>query len=68
MTNYEREIFSKLLDVNYEIEKGNHHSLIKEALNNLYWKLRDELKESMGENEYNNFIKQGRQMFTTSVD
>jgi len=62
MTNYEREIFSKLLDVSWEMDKKEHSKLIKEALNNLYWKLRDDLKESMGENEYNNFIKEGKEM------
>lgn len=63
MTNYEREIFSKLLDVSWEMEKKEHSKLIKEALNSYYFKLRDELKDSMGENEYNEFIRQGKEMF-----
>jgi hypothetical protein len=63
MTNYEREIFSKLLDVSWEMDKKEHSKLIKEALNSYYFKLRDELKDSMGEKEYNNFIKEGKQMF-----
>jgi hypothetical protein len=68
MTNNEREIFSKLLDVNYEQKNGNHPQLIKEALNCYYFKLRDELIELMGEDEYKNFIQQGREMFAPKQD
>jgi len=64
MTNYEREIFSKLLDVSWEMDKKEHSKLIKEALNSYYFKLRDELKDSMGEKEYNNFITEGKLMFS----
>jgi hypothetical protein len=64
MTNYEREIFSKLLDVSWEMDKKEHSKLIKEALSVYYWKLKDDLKESMGENEFNNFIAKGTEMFS----
>jgi hypothetical protein len=60
MTNYEREIFSKLL-VSWEMDKKEHSKLIKEALNSYYFKLSDELK---GEKEYNNFITEGKLMFS----
>jgi len=67
MTNYEREIFSKLLDVSWEMDKKEHSKLIKEALNCYYFKLRDELIESMGWEKYKEFVEQGQSMFVKGV-
>ena len=65
MTNEQSAIFSRVLDTNWEVkeltESGNwekarvkakeHHAAV------------EELKASMGEAEYNNFIAIGRRMF-----
>lgn len=67
MTNYEREIFSKLLDVSWEMDKKEHSKLIKDALFSYYFKLRDELIESMGWEKYKEFVEQGQSMFVKGV-
>lgn len=65
MTNEQSEIFRKVLDTNWQVkelmEAGNwnearlkskeHHEAV------------DQLKASMGEREYDNFINMGRKMF-----
>jgi len=65
MTNEQSEIFRKVLDTNWQVkelmESGNwnearlkskeHHEAV------------DQLKASMGEREYDNFINMGRKMF-----
>ena len=65
MTDEQSEIFRKVLDTNWQVkelmEAGNwnearlkskeHHEAV------------DQLKASMGEREYDNFINMGRKMF-----
>ena len=65
MTNEQSEIFRRVLDTNWEVkelmESGDwnkarlkskeHHEAV------------EELKASMGEKEYDNFINMGRKMF-----
>ena len=65
MTNEQSEIFRKVLDTNWQVkelmEAGNwnearlkskeHHEAV------------EQLKASMGEREYDNFINMGRKMF-----
>jgi hypothetical protein len=63
MSNYERQLFSQLLEVNYRIETGNYDSIIKTALITHYHHLEDQIKESMGRNEYREFVDGMRKMF-----
>ncbi len=65
MTEKQSEIFRKVLDTNWEVDQLQAEGKFKEA-----WKKAEdhnahvkELKESMGEEAYNNFIELGRQMF-----
>ena len=65
MTEPQMEIFRKVLDTNWEakelIEAGKWREAqakIKEKDNHI-----EELKASMGEAEYNNFIRMGQKMF-----
>ena len=65
MTEKQSEIFRKVLDTNMEVDQLQAEGKFKEA-----WKKAEEhnshvkeLKESMGEEAYNNFIEMGRQMF-----
>ena len=65
MTNEQSAIFRKVLDTNWEvkelIEAGKWREAqakIKEKDNHI-----EELKASMGEAEYNNFIRMGQKMF-----
>ena len=63
MTNYERHVFSELLDVNYEISTGNHNSLIKSVLLNRYSLLVAQLEDSMGTAAWREFGAVGKKMF-----
>lgn len=62
MTNEQRAIFSKMLDLNYEAKRAI--SYVKKV--KLYQELEAQtvlLKEAMGEQEYNKFIRMGKEMF-----
>ena len=65
MTQEQSEIFRKVLDTNWEVDQLQAEGKFVEA-----WKKAEEhnahvrdLKDSMGEEAYNNFINMGRQMF-----
>jgi hypothetical protein len=65
MTEKQSEIFRKVLDTNWEVDQLQAQGKFGEA-----WQKAEEhnahvkeLKESMGEDSYNNFIEMGRQMF-----
>ena len=65
MTNEQSAIFRRVLDTNWEVkeltESGNwDKARIKAKEHN---EAVEELKTSMGEKEYNNFINIGRKMF-----
>jgi hypothetical protein len=65
MTNEQSAIFRKVLDTNWEVkelmESGNwNEARLKSKEHN---EAVEELKTSMGEREYDNFINMGRKMF-----
>lgn len=62
MTNYERELFSDLLSVNMLIDEQENKEVAR-FLSVAYYRIREQLIESMGEREYNDFIRMGREMF-----
>ena len=74
MTNEQREIFRKVLDTNWEIKElmeeakktGKFDKVLEKSKE--HREAVDELKESMGEKEYNTFIAIGRQMFAPAED
>ena len=69
MTEEQRVIFRKVLDTNWEIKElmeevkktGNFDKLLEKSKE--HQAAVAELKESMGEYEYNKFIETGRKMF-----
>jgi hypothetical protein len=63
MTNYEQKLFTDLLDVNWMIEENKANKEMARFLNIAYHAIQSELRESMGDNEYNTFIRVGREMF-----
>ena len=67
MTNYERELFSDLLSVNMLIDEQENKEVAR-FLAVAYYKIRQELIDSMGEREYNDFIRMGREMFAPKVN
>jgi hypothetical protein len=64
MTDYQRQLFSNLVSLNWEIDKGNYNKTVKDALVEQYWKVKEELMSDMGRDEYNNYVNGMRQMFT----
>jgi len=64
MTDYQRQLFSNLVSLNWEIDKGDYNKTVKDALVEQYWKVKEELMGDMGRDEYNNYVNGMRQMFT----
>jgi hypothetical protein len=63
MTDYQRQLLSKLVNLNWEIDKGDYNKTVKDALVEQYWKVKEELMGDMGRDEYNNYVNGMRQMF-----
>lgn len=63
MTNYEQNLFSDLLDVNWMIEENKNNKELVKFLNIAYDSIRDKLRESMGDGKYDTFIRAGKEMF-----
>jgi hypothetical protein len=63
MTDYQRQLFSNLVSLNWEIDKGDYNKTVKNALVEQYWKVKEELMGDMGRDEYNNYVNGMRQMF-----
>ena len=62
MTNYQRQLFSELVDLNWEADQ-DYPQVVKNALVNEYFRVEDELKELMGKEGYRMYIEGMRQMF-----
>ena len=62
MTNYQRQLFSKLIDLNWEADQ-DYPQIVKNALVNEYFRVEDNLKELMGREEYRAYVEGMRQMF-----
>ena len=63
LTGYQHQLFSTMISLNWEIDKGEYNQTVKNALVEQYWKVRDELIDDMGRVEYNNYVNGMRQMF-----
>jgi len=70
MTNEQSAIFRKVLDTNWEVKELTESSRWIEAIEKIKEldRLKSELKESMGEYEYNKFMDTGRKMFSPAED
>lgn len=63
MTNYQMGLFSKMIDLNWEIDNGEYNQTVKTALTEHYYKVREELVEDMGAAEFKEYMRMGREMF-----
>lgn len=63
MTNYQISLFSKMVDLNWEISVETHSNTVKNALVEQYWKVRQDLIDDMGEVEFKEYMRMGREMF-----
>jgi hypothetical protein len=62
MTNYEHKLFSDLLSVNMLIDEQENKEVAR-FLTIAYHSIQNELREFMGDREYSEFIRMGREMF-----
>ena len=62
LTDYQRQLFSKLVDLNWEATQ-NHSHLVKAAIIGEYWRVREELMDDMGGDEYHKYVDGMRKMF-----
>jgi hypothetical protein len=63
MTTYEQSLFRDLLDVNWMIEENKANKEMARFLTIAYHSIQNELRECMGDREYSDFIRMGREMF-----
>lgn len=63
LTGYQHQLFSTMISLNWEIDKGEYNQTVKNALVEQYWKVKEELMDDMGRDEYNNYVNGMRQMF-----
>jgi hypothetical protein len=63
LTGYQHQLFSTMISLNWEIDKGEYNQTVKNALVEQYWKVKEELMDDMGRDEYENYINGMRQMF-----
>lgn len=66
MTSYEQKLFGDLLDVNWMIEENKANKQMVKFLNIAYHAIQDELRESMGDQDYSAYIRMGREMFASN--
>ena len=62
MTDYQRQLLSKLIDLNWESSK-NYDQIVKNALVNEYFRIEDELIDDMGREEYRTYMDGFKKMF-----
>ena len=62
-TGYQQQLLSTMVNLNWEIDYGGYNQTVKNALIEQYWKVRDELIDDMGREEYDEYINGMRQMF-----
>ena len=63
LTGYQHQLFSTMISLNWEIDKGEYNQTVKNALVEQYWKVKEELMDDMGRDEYENYVNGMRQMF-----
>jgi len=63
MTDYQRQLFSKLVDANWEADNTINSPFLRDLARNEYWRVKEELMEDMGRDKYNNYVEGMRQMF-----
>lgn len=62
LTDYQRQLFSKIVNLNWEIDQ-DYPQIVKNALINEYFRVEEELMDNMGRAEYRAYINGMRQMF-----
>jgi len=64
MNERSSQLFSQLVDINWELRNVGYPKTVKLALTEQYWKIKNELIDEMGIDAFNNLVEQGRRMFS----
>jgi hypothetical protein len=65
MTTEQSKILSKLIDASWEKDQTSNSYAARDHYRELYYALKQQLIDSMGEDEFNEFMNQGRRMFAS---
>lgn len=64
MVGYEKLLFSELVDLNWELEKGEQYSsLVRKCILERFLKVKEMLEKEMGRGEFDKFMNLGKEMF-----
>ena len=63
MTDYQRQLFGQILDLNYELNIGDYPLVVKEAIAYQLVELNRDMEDDMGKEEWRKFKENGRRMF-----
>jgi hypothetical protein len=63
LTDYQRQLFSRLVEASWEADNTANSPLMRDLARNEYWRLKRELMDDMGVDAYNDYVEKGRQMF-----
>jgi hypothetical protein len=66
MTDYQRHLFSEMLDINWELNLGIHNEVVTRALHYRMNQLEEKMGEDMGEQEWRDWKNRGREMFKSA--
>lgn len=66
MTDEQRKKFSKIVNLNWEINNQTDSEIEKFKKSAVLNDMIEDLKQDMGEDEYNSFINAGRRMFASA--
>lgn len=63
LTDYQRQLFSRLVDANWESDNTSNSPFVRDLARNEYWRIKEELMEDMGREKYNEYVDGMRRMF-----
>ena len=63
LTAFNQESLNQLIEINWELNNVDYPKTIKFALTELYHKVKGELMDEMGVDEFRAFMENGRRMF-----
>lgn len=66
MTDYQRHLFSEMLDINWELNLRTHNEVVTRALHYRMNQLEEKMGEDMGEKEWQDWKDKGREMFKSA--
>jgi len=68
LTGYQQQLFSTLMEANWEADNTANSPLIRDLARNEYWRVKRELMDDMGVDAYNDYVEKGRQMFADAYN